>query len=99
MRLASAARDEGGSDLNGQRADFGTSGQAKRAGPLVGLPRVIIYFLRSLRFQQAVSEAAFSLVIGIRVVYIDPFPEPGLTPEETSHLIMPAICSACVGTS
>ncbi len=58
-----------------------------------------IYFLRSLRFQQAVSDAAFSLVIGIRVVYIDPFTDPGLTPDETSHLIMPAICSACVGTS
>jgi hypothetical protein len=43
------------------------------------------YFLRSLRFQQAVSLAAFSLVIGIRVVYIDPFTDPGLTPEETSH--------------
>ena len=57
------------------------------------------YFLRSLRFQQAVSLPAFSLVIGISVVYIDPLTEPGLTPDETSHLIMPAICSACVGTS
>ena len=34
------------------------------------------YFLRSLRFQQAVSLAAFSLVTGIRVVYIDPNPAP-----------------------
>src|SRR5882724_9338134 len=58
----------------------------------------IIYFLRSLRFQQAVSLAAFSLVIGIRVVYIDPFTDPGFTPEETSHLIMPAMSAACVGT-
>ena len=57
------------------------------------------YFLRSLRFQQAVSLPAFSLVIGISVVYIDPFTEPGFTPDETSHLIMPAICSAWVGTS
>jgi len=57
------------------------------------------YFLRSLRFQQAVSLAALSLVIGISVVYIEPFTDPGLTPEETSHLITPAICSAWVGTS
>src|ERR1700677_952352 len=58
-----------------------------------------VYFLRSLRFQQAVSGAAFSLVIGIRVLYIDPFTEPGFTPEEINHLIIPAMSAACVGTS
>src|ERR1700728_1886112 len=59
----------------------------------------VIYFLRSLRFQQAVSLAALSLVIGIRVVYIDPFTDPGFAPEESNHLIMPAMSAACVGTS
>ena len=58
-----------------------------------------IYFLRSLRFQQAVWLSAFSLVIGISVVYSEPLTEPGLTPDDSSHLIVPAICAACVGTS
>ncbi len=61
--------------------------------------RVRAYFLRSLRFQQAVWLSAFSLVIGISVVYSEPFTEPGLAPDDSNHLIVPAICAAWVGTS
>ena len=82
---------EGSGPIRRERPCRGTA--ARRSARKAG------YFLRSLRFQQAVSLDAFSLVIGISVVYIDPFTEPGFTPEETSHLIMPAICSAWVGTS
>ena len=45
---------------------FATSGHAMAAARPNSAE--MIYFLRSLRFQQAVSLAAFSLVIGIRVV-------------------------------
>src|SRR5512138_863634 len=57
------------------------------------------YFLRSLRFQHDSWLSAFSLVIGISVVYSEPLTEPGFTPDDSSHLIVPAICAACVGTS
>ena len=87
----------------GERRDFGErGGLGERSCHGTAARRStseVDYFLRSLRFQQAASLAAFSLVIGISVVYIDPLTEPGLTPDEISHLIMPAICSACVGTS
>jgi len=78
VRLASAGPwREGGS---GDRHEVRRALEDERrchAWPPVRFSAATIYFLRSLRFQQAVSDAAFSLVIGIRVVYIDPFTDPG----------------------
>src|SRR5665647_1479350 len=71
-------------DREGRRVGCGPGGDANgSAARQCG--ESACYFLRSLRFQQAVSLPALSLVIGISVVYIEPFTDPGLTPEDTSH--------------
>ena len=71
------------------------------AGHPMGSPALLVanYFFRSAKFQQAVLLSAFSLVIGIRVVYAEPFTEPGFAPDDNSHLIIAAMSAAWVGTS
>ena len=43
--------------------------------------------------------SALSFVIGISVVYSEPLTDPGLAPDDNSHLMVPAIWAPWVGTS